>query len=47
MKKLVILIFLLFSVPVISKQVDSTKARQAAVNEAYRLKNQGIVYSWG
>lgn len=47
MKKLVILIFLLFSVPVISKQVDSTKARQAAVNEAYRWKNQGIVYSWG
>ena len=47
MKKLFLLIFILFSVPIISKQVDSTKARQAAVNEAYRWKNQGIVYRWG
>lgn len=47
MKKLFVLIFLLFSIPLISKQVDSTKARQAAVNEAYRWKNQGIIYRWG
>ena len=46
MKKIIFIYFIL-SVLIFPKQVDSTKARQAAVDEAYRWKNQGIIYRWG